>query len=84
MYPMVKHMEAEHPLVQASDRTYSTSILGGAHIKGNLTRYITEAVAIAQEQANGTTMLKSRGEWARAKLRRLAVVSDKGGVGIPT
>ena len=75
-YPMVKHMENQHPLAQASDRTYSTTILGGSHIKGNLTRYITEAVAIAKEQASGTTMLNSRGEWARAKLRRLAVVSD--------
>ena len=75
-YPMVKHMESQHPLVPAIERTYTTSILGGSHIKGNLTRYISEAVAIAKEQAMGTTMLNSRGEWARAKLRRLAVVSE--------
>ena len=75
-YPMVKHMETKNPLALAADRTYTTTTLGGSHIKGNLTRFITEAVAIAKEQAMGTPMLNSRGEWARAKLRRLAVVSD--------
>merc|ERR1711954_327761 len=49
-YPMVKHMEAEHPLVQASSRIYTTSILGGAHIKGNLTWYITETQTQTQTQ----------------------------------
>ena len=75
-YPMTKHMAAEHAYAADSERTFSTRILGKSHIGGVLIRYLTEAVAISEEQAKGTQMLNSKGEWARAKLRRLAVVAD--------
>ena len=74
-YPMTKHMAAEHAGVGDSEKTFSTRIFG-SHISGNLTRFLSEAVAISEEQAKGTQMLNSKGEWARAKLRRLAVVAD--------
>ena len=75
-YPMTKHMAAEHAGVGDAEKTFSTRILGSSHISGNLIRFLTEAVAISEEQAKGTQMLNSKGEWARAKLRRLAVVAD--------
>ena len=42
-------------------------------LQQNIQRYLTEAMEIARAQEKPGEMLNSRGEWSRAKVRRLVV-----------
>ena len=48
-------------------------ILGAQGIKGNLQRYLMEALKIREAKEEGGTLLNSRGEWARVALKRLVI-----------
>ena len=47
-YPTTKHMANAHPEEMDSERMFATRILGSSHIDGNLKRYLTETVLIAE------------------------------------
>ena len=55
---------------------FKTKIVGRSHIPGNLHRYLTEAVAIAEAKAAGADLLNSKGEWGRVRLQRLSLVDE--------
>ena len=49
---------------------------GRGGIKGNIERYVKEAVAIGVKHRQGKTMMNSKGEWGLAKLPRLGLTSN--------
>ena len=76
-YPLTKHILAKHPDLDLSrGMSFKTRIVGRNHIPGNVHRFLTEAVAIAEAKAAGADLLNSKGEWGRVKLQRLALVDD--------
>ena len=50
--------------------------LVGHQRASNLERYIGEGCAIVTAKGAGERLLNQRGEWGRAKLRRLALTSN--------
>ena len=48
-------------------------ILGAQGIKGNLQRYLMEALKKREAKEEGGTPINSRGEWARVALKRLVI-----------
>ena len=46
------------------------------HQPDNVRRYIAEAVAISKATGKGATLLNSKGEWSRVKIKRLAITED--------
>ena len=76
-YPLTKHILAKHPELDLSGgMPFKTRIVGRNHIPGNLHRFLTEAVAIAEAKAAGADLLNSKGEWGRVRLQRLALVDE--------
>ena len=72
--PMAKHYATEHPEVdRKTDPTpFTSKVVGQGGMKSYLERYLTEAVTIKHTQEGEVLkMLNSRGEWGRAKLKRL-------------
>ena len=74
---MAKHFVTKHPEWQPGDQApFMFHMVRGPNIKGNLQRYLGEAMQIREHARNGADLLNSKGEWGRINLKRLAVVED--------
>merc|ERR1711954_212975 len=74
-YPLTKHYLQAHPGVVVDRGSISMAPLSG-HQPDNVRRYIAEAVAISKATEKGATLLNSKGEWSRVKIKRLAITED--------
>ena len=77
-YAMTKHYLQDHPQWNNSSgqKPFTMSIVKGPNLKGNLQRYLGEALQIRESTKRGDKVLNARGEWGRACLKRLAIVED--------
>ena len=78
-YSIAKHFQSQH-----QDWKWGTSqpfIMApvGPTRRGNLERLVEEGVRLEDAQSKGETLVNSRGEWGRLRMKRLAVVQQ--GVG---
>ena len=75
-YAMTRHFKQEHPQWNSNSglQPFTMSLVKGPNIKGNLQRYLGEALLIWESTKKGDKVLNARGEWGRACLKRLAIV----------
>ena len=75
---MTKHFMQDHPQWNNSSRQqpFTMSLVKGPNLRGNLQRYLGEALHIRESTKKGDKVLNARGEWGRACLKRLAIVED--------
>ena len=59
-----------------NSKPFTIEARGRGGIKGNIERYVKEAVAIGVEHREGKPMMNSKGEWGLAKLPRLGLTSN--------
>ena len=72
-YAISKHYILDHPGMKDSLNPFVFKILGAQGIRGNLQRYLMEALKIREAKEGGEALLNSRGEWARVALKRLVI-----------
>ena len=77
-YAMTEYFLQEHPQWSGTPglQPLTMSLMKGPNIKGNLPRYLGEALLIRESTKKGNNVLNARGEWGRACLKRLAIVQD--------
>ena len=77
-YAMARHYSAEHPDwdPNSNDLPFTSKMLKGPNIQGNLQRYLSEALLIRDFTDSGKKLLNGRGEWGRTSLKRLAIVDE--------
>ena len=75
-YGITKHYLTCHPDWDKTSKPLTIEARGRGGIKGNIERYVKEAVAIGVEHREGKPMMNSKGEWGLAKLPRLGLTSN--------
>ena len=78
-YAMGKHYAAEHPQwtpgVDGHQFPFTSKLVKGPNIQGNIQRYLTEALLIRDKEKT-KTILNGKAEWGRTTLKRLAIISE--------
>ena len=75
-YAISKHKEECHKDWDTSQGHLFVMELVGKQRVSNLETYVEEGCAIESAKGAGQRLLNQRGEWGRAKLKRLALTSD--------
>ena len=77
-YAMARHYSSEHPDWDPNSNVlpFTSKMLKGPNIQGNLQRYLSEALLIRDFTDSGEKLLNGRGEWGRTSLKRLAIVDE--------
>ena len=75
-YGITKHYLTSHPDWDRTSQPFTMEARGRGGIKGNIERYVKEAVAIGVEHREGKAMMNSKGEWGLTKLPRLGLTSN--------
>ena len=76
---MGKHFSAEHPQwtpgVDGQQFPFTSKVMRGPNIQGNIQRYLTEALLIRDKEKT-SKILNGKAEWGRTTLKRLAIISE--------